>query len=255
MTFVSFFAGIGGIDLGLERAGHECVGQVEIGPYCNRVLEKHWPGMWRHDDIRTLDPADIPAADLWCGGFPCQNISSAGLKEGIRGAKSGLFFNFARLVREGRPAVVLLENVAGLSSRGLGEVLWELSSCGYDAEWETLPAGIFGAFHQRHRTFVVGYAHAKSKPDLQEHDEAPWLPPLVANTEHAWRSLRGSLGRAWGERESVPWDFDGECTDSAVAVRVDDGLPNRMDRLSALGNAVVPQVAEYIGRLLMEATP
>ena len=256
LRFVSFFAGIGGIDLGLERAGHECVGQVEIDPFCQKVLAKHWPNIWRHDDITTLRPEGIPDADLWTGGFPCQDISSAGKKVGIHGGKSGLFFEFVRLVRKIRPRYVLLENVAMLATHtgGIGDVLGQLAEGGYDAEWETLPAGIFGAPHQRHRVFVVGYSNPDGESARAQHDEAPRLPSMVANSEHAWRALRGPLGRAWGSGQSVPWDETGKCTDTTLAVRVDDGVPNRMDRLRALGNAVVPQVAQYIGELLKEAT-
>lgn len=252
MRFIDFFAGIGGISLGLERAGHECVGHCEIDEYACKVLKKYWLHLPLFGDITKILPEELPESDLWAAGFPCQNISSAGKKEGIYGPKSGLFFAFMELVRVVLPRFILLENVSMLTARngGMGDVLGCLAACGYDAEWETIPAGILGAPHQRHRTFVVGYSNNQGQSDGTKHDETPRMLPMVANSEHAWRALRGPLGRAWGSGKPVPWDANGKCTDSALAVRVDDGLSNRMDRLRGCGNAVTPQQAEYIGRLL-----
>ena len=258
MRFISFFAGYGGLDLGLERAGHKCIAQSEINPHALDVLHRHWPDGLSLGDITLITEQDLPDADMYVAGFPCQNISSAGKKEGIHGPKSGLFFDFARLVRAKRPRLILLENVSMLTSGngGLLEVLGELAESGYNAEWETLPCGIFGAPHQRHRTFVVGYADCDCdcEPNRSQHDETSWMPPVVANSEHAWRALRGPLGRAWGSGQSVPWDRNGKCTDSALAVLLDDGISNRMERLRGYGNSASPIVAEYIGRLLMEAS-
>jgi DNA (cytosine-5)-methyltransferase 1 len=229
-----------------------CVWQVEIDPYCRKVLTKHWPDVPKWDDVRTFTGEDFERPDVICGGFPCQDISSAGKKVGIGGEQSGLWRQFSRIVRLVRPRLIVVENVAALLNGDLGQVLGDLSKCGYDAEWETLPAGLFGAPHLRARTFVVGYSDINSKSDCPVNDETSWMPALVANAEHAWREQRGNLARAWGEQESLPWNADGECVDPSLAIRVDDGLPNRMDRLSGLGNAVVPQVAEFIGRRLME---
>ena len=255
MNFLSLFSGIGGLDLGLERSGMTCIGQVEINPFCRRVLAKRWPNVRRFEDVRTVTAKDFEneRIDLIAGGFPCQDISSSGKKVGITGHKSGLWLEFLRLIRDIRPRFVLVENVAALLGRGLGDVLGGLAASGFDAEWETLPAGLFGAPHLRSRTFVVGYSDRYRKSDGSLNDEASWLPPLVANAEHAFREQLGEMGRAWGKRESVPWNANGECTDPTMAVRMDDGDANRMDRLSGIGNAVVPQVAEWIGRRIMEA--
>src|SRR5215510_9060927 len=114
LTFGSLFAGIGGIDLGLERAGMECRWQVEIDPFCRQILAKHWPEVKRYDDIRKLAASDLEPVDLMAGGFPCQDLSQAGKRAGIEGTRSGLWFEFARLVRGLRPRYVLIENVPGL---------------------------------------------------------------------------------------------------------------------------------------------
>ena len=116
-TFGSLFAGIGGIDLGLERAGWECKWQVEIDDYCQRVLAKHWPDVPRFGDITSLDGSELAPVDMIVGGFPCQDLSVAGKREGIKGDRSGLFFELARLLRVVRPRYVLLENVPGLLAR------------------------------------------------------------------------------------------------------------------------------------------
>ena len=246
MTFVSFFAGIGGMDLGLERAGHTCVGQVEIDPYCRKVLAKHWPNVWRHDDILTINPEEIPQADMWTGGFPCQDISNAGKKDGIHGARSGLFFNFMRLVCVVRPRYVLLENVAALLVRGMGDVLGELSASGYDAQWDCIPAAAVGTPHERDRTFIL--AHPQGIGWFVFHDSAACvtegeLLSYFFKSGYRWRRRHG------GHRvDRVGWSVVPEIRGS------DDGVPaeSHGDRLKALGNAVVPQVAEFIGELLNE---
>jgi len=159
MTFGSLFAGIGGIDLGLERAGMRCLWQVECDPYCLRVLAKHWPDVRRWDEVRTFPPDETwEAPDLICGGFPCQDLSYAGKGAGIEGARSGLWSEFARIIRHLRPRFVLVENVPALLGRGLGRVLGDLAEGGYDAEWDCLPAASIGAPHRRDRVFVVAYA-------------------------------------------------------------------------------------------------
>lgn len=235
LRFISFFAGIGGIDLGLERAGHKCVGQVEINPFCQRVLAKHWPNTWRHDDITTLKPEDIPAADLWTGGFPCQDISNAGKRAGIYGERSGLFFDFMRLVREVRPRYLLLENVAALLVRGMGEVLGELAESGYDAEWRICSAAEMGAPHQRSRLFVIAYAD-KTRRFAQS-----------IFTRRIPEIYRPCLWESYGTVNQHIW-----LTSDCGLSRNDGRVPGSVDRIAACGNAVVPQVAEYIGRLLMD---
>ena len=164
VTVGSLFSGIGGIELGLERSSNEyarfkTVWQVEIDDYARRVLEKHWPDVRRWDDVRTFpaEPVDEWGCDLICGGFPCQDISYAGKGAGLSGERSGLWYEFARVVSVVRPRYVLVENVAALLTRGLGDVLGTLASLGYDAEWSVVSACSLGAPHTRERLFIVAY--------------------------------------------------------------------------------------------------
>ena len=165
MTFGSLFAGIGGLDLGLERAGMICKFQVENDPYAIKVLETHWPGVPRFGDIRNVKGCDLPAVDLLCGGFPCQDLSQAGKRAGIEGARSGLWFEFARLIGELRPRYVLIENVPGLLVYGaMRRVIGELSRLGYVGCWRCLRASEFGASHLRKRVFIVAYTEYPRSP-------------------------------------------------------------------------------------------
>lgn len=229
MNFGSLFSGIGGLDLGLERAGMRCSWQVESDAYAQRVLEKHWPDVPRFRDIRDIRGEELPPVDLICGGFPCQDLSVAGKGAGIQGKRSGLWREFARLVEEIRPAWVLIENVPALRTRGLRVVLGDLWASGYDAEWDGLPASAFGAPHRRDRLFVVAYSNRQGQLQPRRH----------IFEGRGWASDSGSTSNAWTVEPDV----------GRVATRV----PSRVDRLRCLGNAVVPQVAEYVGRLIMEA--
>jgi DNA (cytosine-5)-methyltransferase 1 len=226
MNFLSLFSGVGGMDLGLERAGMRCVGQVEINPFCRRVLAKHWPDVPRFEDVRTFTKDSISESiDLIAGGFPCQDVSQAGLRIGIDGGRSGLWSEFNRIIRDVRPRYVLVENAAGLLARGMGRVLGDLAAGGFDAEWSVLPACALGASHSRPRVFLA--AHAKGERSGQ-----------------LWGFQRASEGEA---RRDIPWPKDEPGIPGEV-----DGIPGRVDRLVAIGNAVVPQVAEWIGRRLMQ---
>jgi DNA (cytosine-5)-methyltransferase 1 len=158
ITFGSLFAGIGGFDLGFERAGMSCRWQVEIDDYATKVLKKHWPNVHRERDIRECGRHNLERVDVICGGFPCQDISYAGRGAGLDGERSGLFFEAVRVVCELRPRIVVLENVAALLTRGLDRVLGTLAEIGFDAEWHCIPAAALGAPHIRDRVFVVAYA-------------------------------------------------------------------------------------------------
>jgi len=159
-TFGSLFSGIGGFDLGLERAGWECAWQVEVDKDCVRVLSRHWPDARRFGDVRKLQGTDLGAVDLICGGFPCQDLSVAGRRAGLVGERSGLFFEFMRVVAEVRPAWVLVENVPGLLSSGggrdMGTVLGTLGDLGYWWAYRVLDARHFGVAQRRRRVFIVG---------------------------------------------------------------------------------------------------
>jgi len=159
-TFGSLFAGIGGIDLGLERAGWTCKWQVEIDPYCQAVLKKHWPTVPKFGDVRKLSGKELCSVDLIAGGFPCQPVSTAGKQRGKEDPR-WLWPQFARIISVLRPRFVLVENVPGLFTHGFGEVLGGLAACGYDAEWDCIPAATFGAPHLRYRIFIVAHANER----------------------------------------------------------------------------------------------
>ena len=364
-TFGSLFAGIGGLDLGLERAGMHCTWQVETNDYCNRVLERHWPNVRRYGDVRECGRHNLEPVDLICGGFPCQDVSHAGKRKGLKeGTRTGLWYEFARIIRELRPRWVLAENVPGLlstdSGRGMGAVLGDLAACGCDAEWDCIPAAAFGAPHLRYRVFIVahtqfgldrseeqcdqtlgqntrrspsgfgrpsigngqetlaytdrrrwcqgrerlrrkarpnsGWSGARSDVAYTEGERCreegqhskrsaqrlasgrevladslperrPWRPSIfqtsrttrgfLAEGSNAWGADKPDVG---GAPDGVPAELDSPqrvaypVADWEQGVpRVAKGVPHATDRLRALGNAVVPQVAEWIGRRILEA--
>lgn len=232
-TFLSLFSGIGGLDLGLERAGWECIGQVEIDPWRRRVLEQHWPEVPRHEDVRSAvdwwQERQAPTPDLVCGGFPCQDVSDAGRLAGLEGVQSGLWTYFAAVVRALRPRWVLVENTTGLLApdRGMGTVVGQLAASGYDAEWDSVPAAAVGAPHLRARLFVLAYPRG-------ERSQAGRDQPVFAGR------LQSFLCPRWTPEPDVG--------------RVADGPSDQVDRrLAGIGDAVVPQVAELIGRRILEA--
>jgi len=225
----SLFSGIGGFDLGLERAGMEVVWQVEIDPFCRRVLAKHWPDVKRYEDVRDVGAHNLEAVDVIAGGFPCQPVSQAGHRL-AQDDDRWLWPEFARIVRDLRPRIVLVENVPGLLVRGMGDVLGDLASLGYDAEWESIPAAALGAPHVRDRVLLV--AHPSGERLERRGDRRTGLeaqPIGLFPTGPTW----------WSSEPSVE--------------RVDDGTPGRVDRLRSLGNAVVPDVAHWIGSRIMES--
>ena len=251
-----------------------CKWQVEIDPWARRVLAKHWPGVLRHDDVRTFPPAEGDwHVDLICGGFPCQDISFAGKGDGLDGERSGLFFEILRIASLLRPRLILLENVSALLVRGMDRVLGELASLGYDAEWECLPAAAFGAPHIRDRIFLLAYNGSDGWEFLSAPRQSGQLGIRLAATScdgQLQADLPASCGDglpSWAaaakprtddpsHRQEMArrLDMGGRWIPQPGMVRVADGIPSRMDaaRLKALGNAVVPQVAEFIGRLILE---
>lgn len=285
LTVGSLFSGIGGLDLGLERAGMTVRWQVENDPYCQRVLAKHWPDVPRYGDIKELDPHDLESVDLICGGFPCQPVSLAGRGRAQEDDR-WLWPEYARIVHGVRPRFVLVENVPGLLVRGVGDVLGDLADLGYDTEWQSIPAAAVGAPHLRWRVFIV--AHARGQQH-QGGGSAKWgplptqLPLADAGGPRRWEDAGGASqdegqhagwpslnynqpdGHGEGHRAWHVADADSErqqerrcsepgwwATEPDVG-RVAHGVPHRVDRLRGLGNAVVPQVAEYVGRRIVEA--
>ena len=290
-TIGSLFSGIGGLELGLERAGLGPVSwQVERDPFCRKVLAKHWPEARRFEDVKEVGKLELVPVDIICGGFPCQDISTAGAGAGLRGERSGLWFNFLRIIRELVPRFVIVENVSALLIRGLGDVLGGLAESGYNAEWDCIPAQAVGAPHRRDRLFLVARRISDPSSDAIRHkperrkDSAQ--PPDGGNAEpiHVGgkvadadgRGLQAQRGRGLLHKERAPRGNDahgcnvphawppspgdmhawGRMPDEAqpAICRIANGVPRGMDRdrLKALGNAVVPQVAEAIGRALLK---
>jgi DNA (cytosine-5)-methyltransferase 1 len=358
----SLFAGIGGFDLGLERAGMQVAWQVELDPYCRAVLAGHFPQARRYEDVCQVGAENLAPVDLICGGFPCQDLSSAGRGAGLAGARSGLWSEFARIVRELRPSYVLVENVpALLTGKGkrwdrapVGRVLGDLAEAGYDAEWACLSAREFGAPHLRKRIWLVAYPawDAEARPAAPAGSERERAGPggteggagELPDADRDGRSQGLCLGARAGESAGTA-DALGRCPVAAMADaegeperaglrasqaprqrrrrpadcggargaladaecrgrqgrsdqsrrgdlerpaplrcegaahparggeargpgrrlpasegwgaepdvgRVADGVPARVDRLAALGNALLPQIAEWIGRRILE---
>ncbi len=229
LRHLDLFSGIGGFALAARMVGgYETVGFCEIEPYCQAVLRKHWPGVPIYDDVRSLSGRDTGSVDIITGGFPCQDISSAGNKVGISGEKSGLWREYARLIREIRPRFVVVENVRDLVVRGFGQVLGDLAEIGYDAEWDCIPAAAVGAPQLRDRLWLVAYPDSSGRSGVAQRHILP----------KAWKQpprRRDAYGLDLAE--TGPWSALPE------VLRVDYGLPGVMDELAALGNAIVPQVA------------
>jgi DNA (cytosine-5)-methyltransferase 1 len=276
LKVLSLFAGIGGFDLGLERTGgFKTVAFCEIDPFCRRVLAKHWPGVPCYHDVRELTAerlsADGIAVDVICGGFPCQGVSEAGLREGLQDPRSGLWSEYARLIGEIRPLYVIVENVSELLRDGYGmaEVLGDLAQVGYDAEWHSIPALAVGADHIRERIWIIAYPDSSGAFEVykrrriecqaqvgedasQDHadaDSARLSGRMQAGTiaEDA-RAVSARLGLALSAAPAFP-GLDG--AGSPVLGRGENGIPDRVDRMHALGNSVVPQIPEIIGRALL----
>jgi DNA (cytosine-5)-methyltransferase 1 len=265
VNVLDLFSGIGGFSLGLERAGMRTVAFCEIEPYCRAVLKKHWPDVPCYEDVRTLTKqrldADGVSVELIAGGFPCQDISLAGKGAGIAdGTRSGLWAEIARLSGELRPRYVVVENVAALLGRGLERVLGDLAAVGFDAEWHCIPASALGAPHRRDRFWLVAYPASARAAERSEHPgrvgadfrdcpSGDASDPDIKGLEK-WQgqdaSRAGAIFRPVIERNEW-WAAEPDVG------RVAHGVPSRVDRLSALGNAVVPQIPEIIGRAIMQA--
>jgi DNA (cytosine-5)-methyltransferase 1 len=250
LRVLDLFSGIGGFSLGLERTGgFETVAFCEIEPFPRRVLAKHWPEVPCYDDVRTLTgarlAADGIAVDVITGGFPCQDLSVAGKQRGMgEGTRSGLWSEIVRLIGDLRPRYVIVENVAALLSgpserRGgwFGRVLGDLAECGYDAEWENIPASALGAPHRRERVWVVAHA-----PEIKYAGE--------------FFSQDGAKGHAcWKAGASLlpPYSARVEPRNGDFTLRDGDGFPEFLGQLNGYGNAVVPQIPELIGRAILQA--
>jgi len=290
MNVASFFSGIGGFDLGLEKAGCHIVFQCEINKFDQQVLIKHWPNVPKHDDIKTLTPDNIPNSDIWCAGFPCQDVSLAnnGKREGLNGKRSGLFHTFAELVQQRYPRWILLENVPGLLSSQKGEdfrtIISKLDELGYGVAWRVFDAKFFGTPQRRRRVFIVAshqsicsskvlFDDSRASITCQTYtrsSENASSRPRESNSEsNTYAIQNAAIGRvhtsgpqAKGYRcDGETWTFDSRGRADAVCsptdafgIREVPGIPRGLDhaRYTSLGNAVNMIVVEWIGRGIKE---
>ena len=305
LTVGSLFSGIGGLDLGLERAGMEVIWQSEIDPYACKVLAKHWKDVPNHGNIKEINWGDVVQPDVLCGGYPCQPFSTAGKRNGTDDPR-----HLWPWVREAisilRPRYAILENVRGHISLGLDIVLREMASIGYDAEWQIVSAASVGAPHRRNRVIILAYPNSGRQQECQsESEQTAWLSCSreqctdtvgqlaytdnsrfedglaeiftaerwfnalnligsgsadVANNDGEWDGVIGSQGTT-GEARHIgrhkPGREEANVSRQRWQVepdvgRVAHGVPARVDRLRGLGNAVVPQVAELVGRMVID---
>ena len=293
MTFGSLFAGIGGFDLGLERAGMECRWQVEIDAYASSVLAKHWPGVTRWGDVRTFPVGDSSdwQVDLICAGVPCQPVSHAGKQKGANDER-WMWGEALRVVADLCPRFFVAENPIGLLNHDGGRtfhgLLRAFASVGYVCEWHVVAASAVGAPHRRERVWLVAHSDSVPRTEGQSRRAGGRVSGSSAGPQGrqdqgqagavAWdcgANVADANGRrrqrkritqhgeeqspsrhiadgcsAWGRRARTDECREQWATEPDVG-RVAHGVPNRVDRLRCLGNAVVPQVAEVIGRAIV----
>jgi DNA (cytosine-5)-methyltransferase 1 len=296
LTVGSLFSGIGGLDLGLERAGMQVIWQSEIDPYACKVLKKHWPEVPNHGNIKEIDWRNIVRPDVICGGYPCQPFSQAGKRQGEKDERH-LWPWVKDAISVLRPRYAILENVRGHLTLGGTTVIGELAEIGYDAEWRIVSAASVGANHRRDRIIIVAYPNSQNEPTCAKHEQR-----LVADTSRSSSAMADADGeRLEGSRpeqqatrvarsreesgrnvantdlRETSGGFGWNGTDRSAVFggehqrrgtqgyagrewwqvepgmgRVANGVSNRVDRLRGLGNAVVPQVAEVIGRIVVD---
>jgi len=279
LRHLDLFSGIGGFSLGLERTGgFQTVAFCDSDKKTHLVLKKHWPNVPIFDDVSTLKGKDLGTVEIITGGFPCQDLSVAGKGAGLAGARSGLWWQFHRLIEETQPKYVIAENVAVLRSRGLDQVLRSLHQIGYDAEWHCIPASAVGAPHQRDRIWIVAYPNGddrRSGSSAEPHQRQAWMESRRSGERFSERETEQALAysesvglegfgiRTIGteQKESLPtrsgcivrainksdfWEVEPQLG------RVADGIPNRVDRLKQLGNSLVPQIPELIGYAILK---
>ena len=270
LTVGSLFSGIGGLDLGLERAGMQVIWQSEIDPFACKVLKKHWPEVPNYGDIKQIDWATVARPDVICGGYPCQPFSVAGHRRGTNDPRH-LWPWVRTAISELRPRYAILENVRGHLTMGGITVIGELAEIGYDAEWRIVSAAGMGAPHRRDRIIIVAYPNdarggtpergidSDGSKEIQEWQNVAQFGISRRSAEMAYTDNRRREQRkpetkplSWSSSSSERNYADWWETEPSVG-RVVDGVSNRVDRLRGLGNAVVPQVAEYVGRLIVNA--
>lgn len=286
MKVASFFSGIGGFELGFENAGMELVFQCEKNKFNQQILKKHWPNITYYDDINTLKANQIPVSDLWCGGFPCQDVSSAnqGKRAGLKGKRSGLFYQFKDLIGKSKPRWVVMENVPGLLNSQDGQdfrvVISALDELGYGVAWRILDAKFFGTPQRRRRIFIVAsYQSTSAAQVLFDNNRTPISPETSQRqreniTNRSGKSNKNAnlysiqnaaIGRVHtsgpqgkGYRcDGETWTFDSRGSADAICspsnpfgIRTASRVSRTVDsaRYRSLGNAVNIYVAEWIGR-------
>ena len=258
LTVGSLFSGIGGFDLGLERAGMKVIWQSEIDQFACKVLKKHWPDVPNLGDITKVDWTNIERPDVICGGYPCQPFSTAGKRGGATDPRHlwPAMFNAICLLR---PRYALMENVRGHLSMGFGDVLADLASIGFDAEWQVIPAAALGAPHKRERVFIVAYPKSElsnvGNNNARIGMESQPLSKIRNNGRSQSLANADSAPKQHKQVWQVPQPDFVRCSWWEVEPdvgRMAHGVPNRVDRFRGLGNAIVPQVAELVGALVVE---
>ena len=273
LTVGSLFSGIGGFDLGLEKAGLKVIWQSEIEPYSCSVLKKHWPDVPNIGDITKVDWKTIERPNILCGGYPCQPFSTAGFRKGNNDPRH-LWPEFRKAIRFLQPDYAIMENVRGHLSLGFKEVLKDLADIGYDAEWQVIPASAVGAPHKRERLIIVAYPKGKQR-DGGGHLKDSRATQKRKTVQKQTRRSSGSLADTTSSngRDTQPQSVVASSKQTTKpreqnrskrpkiyrwksepkVGRVADGVPFRVDRLKGLGNAIVPQVAQMIGERILSA--
>ncbi len=255
LTVGSLFSGIGGLDLGLERAGMNVIWQSEINEYASRVLKKHWPEVPNHGDIKKINWRNIVRPDVICGGYPCQPFSTAGKQQGANDPRH-LWPWVRQAISKLRPRYAILENVRGHLSVGGVAVIGDLAAIGYNCEWRVISAASLGAPHRRERIVIVAYPNTERNERIERHihiaDTARCCTD-VTTSQTAATDKPGISQHAlvFGNNSNATTQGGKHWISEPDVGRMVDGFPNRMDRLNGLGNAVVPKMAETVGKLVV----
>jgi len=244
MTVLDLFSGIGGFSLGLERAGMRTIAFCEIEEFPRRVLRKHWPGVPIFEDVRKLHAKDLPESpSIIVGGYPCQPFSTAGKRRGQEDDRH-LWPEMFRLVRECRPSWVVAENVAGHITMGLDQVLFDLESEGYSCWTFVIPACAVNAPHRRDRLWIMANSKGKRLEEWRHRSAEGGGKDKTSEESRRDRPPGRCLPQEYTAIEQ--WIIE------PSVGRVVNGFPGRVDRLKGLGNSVVPQIPELIGRAIAE---
>lgn len=254
MKVGGLFSGIGGFELGLTRAGMEIAWMVEINDFCQKVLKKHWPTVPIYEDIKSVTKKELTPVELICGGFPCQPFSQAGKQRGKEDDRY-LWPEMLRVIRELKPRWIIGENVAGFINMELENAFTDLESEGYKVEAFILPACSVNAPHRRDRIWIVAYTHEVYRQYVgigqeESHGTISEISNNLWNSEKRkedWFKFSMDSGRVSPEK----WrNGRSESIARPLLLRVDNGLSRRLhkNRLESLGNAVVPQIPEILGR-------